>query len=319
MRIDSLLLFNYHRFRPPGKEEARAGTKRCALGLGTALLQGFSYNGYEFTFGQRTYVMGILNVTPDSFSDGGLYFDLEKAVARAREMAAAGADIIDIGGESTRPGADPLPLDEELRRVIPVVDRLSRELSVPLSVDTYKAEVARAALEHGATIINDISGLRADPEMARVVADFGCPVVVMHIKGTPKNMQDNPTYEDVIGEVKDYLRQGVEMAVEAGLAREKVIVDPGIGFGKNLEHNLEILRRLEEFKDLGQPLLVGTSRKTFIGRILDLEPRERVWGTAATVALSIARGADIVRVHDVREMKQVVRMTDAIVRGKYDG
>ncbi|HBT46263.1 MAG TPA: dihydropteroate synthase [Peptococcaceae bacterium] len=263
--------------------------------------------------------MGILNVTPDSFSDGGLYFDLEKAVARAREMAAAGADIIDIGGESTRPGADPLPLEEELRRVIPVVDRLSRELSVPLSVDTYKAEVARAALEHGATIINDISGLRADPEMARVVARFGCPVVVMHIKGTPKNMQDNPTYEDVIGEVKDYLRRGVEMAVAAGLAREKVIVDPGIGFGKNLEHNLEILRRLEEFKDLGQPLLVGTSRKSFIGRILDLEPRERVWGTAATVALSIARGADIVRVHDVREMKQVVRVTDAIVRGNYDG
>ncbi|MGI9952431.1 dihydropteroate synthase [Moorellaceae bacterium AZ2] len=263
--------------------------------------------------------MGILNVTPDSFSDGGLYFDPERAVARAREMVAAGADIIDIGGESTRPGADPLPLEEELRRVVPVVDRLAKELTVPLSVDTYKAEVARAALEHGATIINDISGLRADPEMARVVARFGCPVVIMHIKGTPKNMQENPTYEDVIGEIKEYLRQGIEMATEAGLPREKVIVDPGIGFGKNLEHNLKILQQLEEFKDLGQPILVGTSRKSFIGKILNLTAKERIWGTAATVALSIAHGADIVRVHDVLEMKQVVQVTDAIVRGKYDG
>lgn len=283
------------------------------------MVKGFSYNGYDFVFGQRTYIMGILNVTPDSFSDGGLYFDWEKAVAKAHEMVAAGADIIDIGGESTRPGADPLPLEEELRRVIPVVDRLVREVKVPLSVDTYKAEVARQALEHGATMINDISGLRADPDMARVVARFDCPVVVMHIKGTPKNMQDNPTYEDVIAEVKEYLRQGIELAVAAGLSREKVIVDPGIGFGKNLEHNLKILQCLEEFKTLGQPLLVGTSRKSFIGKILDLPVNERLWGTAATVALSIAKGADIVRVHDVREMKQVVKVTDAIVRGQYDG
>lgn len=283
------------------------------------MVKGFSYNGYDFVFGRRTYIMGILNVTPDSFSDGGLYFDWEKAVAKAYEMVAAGADIIDIGGESTRPGADPLPLEEELRRVIPVLDRLVREVKVPLSVDTYKAEVARQALEHGATIINDISGLRADPDMARVVARFDCPVVVMHIKGTPKNMQDNPTYEDVIAEVKEYLQQGIELAVAAGLSREKVIVDPGIGFGKNLEHNLKILQCLEEFKTLGQPLLVGTSRKSFIGKILDLPVNERLLGTAATVALSIAKGVDIVRVHDVREMKQVVKVSDAIVRGQYDG
>ncbi|MGB9662194.1 MAG: dihydropteroate synthase [Moorellaceae bacterium] len=281
-------------------------------------MKGFSYNGYDFVFGQRTYIMGILNVTPDSFSDGGLYFEVERAVRRAREMVAAGADIIDIGGESTRPGADPLPLEEELRRVIPVVDRLVREVRVPLSVDTYKAEVARQALEHGATMINDISGLRADPEMVRVVARFGCPVVVMHIKGTPKNMQDNPTYEDVIAEVKEYLRQGVDLAAAAGLEREKVIVDPGIGFGKTLEHNLKILQCLDEFKTLGQPLLVGTSRKSFIGKLLGLPVNERLWGTAATVALSIVKGADIVRVHDVREMKQVAEVTDAVVRRQYE-
>ncbi|MGB9858573.1 MAG: dihydropteroate synthase [Moorellaceae bacterium] len=281
-------------------------------------MKGFSYNGYDFVFGQRTYIMGILNVTPDSFSDGGLYFEVERAVRRAWEMVAAGADIIDIGGESTRPGADPLPLEEELRRVIPVVDRLVREVRVPLSVDTYKAEVARQALEHGATMINDISGLRADPEMVRVVARFGCPVVVMHIKGTPKNMQDNPTYEDVIAEVKEYLRQGVDLAAAAGLEREKVIVDPGIGFGKTLEHNLKILQCLDEFKTLGQPLLVGTSRKSFIGKLLGLPVNERLWGTAATVALSIVKGADIVRVHDVREMKQVAEVTDAVVRRQYE-
>lgn len=282
------------------------------------MVKGFSYNGYDFVFGQRTYIMGILNVTPDSFSDGGLYFEVERAVRRAREMVAAGADIIDIGGESTRPGAEPLPLEEELRRVIPVVDRLVREVRVPLSVDTYKAEVARQALEHGATMINDISGLRADPDMVKVVAQFGCPVVVMHIKGTPKNMQDNPTYEDVIAEVKEYLRQGVDLAAAAGLDREKVIVDPGIGFGKTLEHNLKILQCLDEFKTLGQPLLVGTSRKSFIGKLLGLPVNERLWGTAATVALSIVKGADIVRVHDVREMKQVAEVTDAVVRRQYD-
>ncbi|MCG0278093.1 MAG: dihydropteroate synthase [Thermanaeromonas sp.] len=263
--------------------------------------------------------MGVLNVTPDSFSDGGLYFDLDRALERAYSMVEAGADIIDVGGESTRPGSDPVPLEEELRRVLPVVERLARELKVPISVDTYKAEVARQALERGATMINDITGLRADPRMPEVVARFGCPVVVMHIKGTPKNMQENPTYEDVVAEVKEYLLEGIRLAVEAGLPREKVIIDPGIGFGKTVDHNLEILRRLKEFKALGQALLVGTSRKSFIGKLLNLPVNERLLGTAATVALSIAGGADIVRVHDVGEMKQVVQMADAIVRGYHHG
>lgn len=282
-------------------------------------VQGFSYNGYKFSFGERTYIMGILNVTPDSFSDGGLYFDLDRALERAYSMVEAGADIIDVGGESTRPGSDPVPLEEELRRVLPVVERLVRELKVPISVDTYKAEVARQALERGATLINDITGLRGDPRMPEVVARFGCPVVVMHIKGTPKNMQENPTYEDVVAEVKEYLLEGIRLAEEAGLSREKIIIDPGIGFGKTVEHNLEILRRLKEFKALGQPLLVGTSRKSFIGKILNLPVNERLLGTVATVALSIAGGADIVRVHDVGEMKQVVQMADAVVRGYYHG
>lgn len=262
--------------------------------------------------------MGILNVTPDSFSDGGKYFDLEAAVARAHEIVAAGADIIDIGGESTRPASEAVTLEEELRRVIPVVDRLVREVKVPLSVDTYKAEVARQALERGATMINDISGLRFDPDMARVVARFGCPVVVMHIKGTPKRMQENPTYKDVVAEVKAYLQEGIELAVDAGLPKERVIIDPGIGFGKTTEHNFKILQCLEDFQTLGQPILMGTSNKTFIGKTLDLPVTERIFGTAATVALSIAKGADIVRVHNVLEMKQVARMTDAIVRVNYD-
>jgi len=272
------------------------------------------YNGYSLEFGWKTYVMGILNITSDSFSDGGLYLGLDRAVARAKEMVAEGADIIDIGGESTRPYADPVPLAEEIARVIPVLERLVTEVNVPISVDTYKSEVARQALKRKATIINDISGLRADPQMAEVVAEFGCPVVVMHIKGTPKNMQENPVYDDVVGEVMAYLQGSIEMALQAGVQKEKVIVDPGIGFGKTASHSLEILHRLAEFKALGQPILTGTSRKSFIGKVLDLPPAERLEGTAATVALSIAGGADLVRVHDVKAMKRVVRMTDAIVR-----
>lgn len=278
----------------------------------------FSYNGFDFTFGQKTYVMGILNVTPDSFSDGGIHYTLDRAVARAREMVEEGADIIDIGGESTRPSADPVPPDEEIGRVIPVLERLVNEVDVPISVDTYKSDLARMALERGATIINDISGLRADPRMPGVVAEFGCPVVAMHIKGTPKNMQDNPTYVDAVGEIIEYLRGSIDLALQAGLPGEKIIVDPGIGFGKTTAHNLEIMRRLEEFRALEQPLLIGTSRKSFIGNILNLPVEERLFGTAATVAIAIANGADIVRVHDVRAMKQVARMTDAMVRWNHE-
>ncbi len=271
--------------------------------------------GKVLDLGSRTHIMGILNVTPDSFSDGGQYADEERAFAHACEMAAAGADIIDIGGESTRPGAAPLAREEELRRIIPLIERLSAELPVPISVDTYKSSVAKKAIEAGAAIVNDISGLRFSRDMANVVADSGAAVVVMHIKGTPRDMQQSPVYDDVVGEVMAYLEEGIEIALKAGVDREKILIDPGIGFGKTLEHNLIILNRLEEFRALGKPIVLGTSRKKFIGAVLNIQmPEERVEGTAATMALGIERGARVVRVHDVARMAQVAKMTDAIVR-----
>jgi len=271
--------------------------------------------GKVLDLGRRTHIMGILNVTPDSFSDGGRFAASDRARTHAHEMVAAGADIIDIGGESTRPGAEPVPVDEELRRIIPILECLSVELPVPLSVDTYKASVARKALEAGASMVNDISGLRFSPDLAKVVADTGAALVIMHIKGTPRNMQQNPEYADVVGEVADFLKKSIEMAEKAGVNREKIIIDPGIGFGKNLAHNLQLLNRLDELKGLGRPIMLGTSRKKFIGTVLDIPiPEQRLNGTAATVALGIARGAAIVRVHDVAQMVQVARMTDAMVK-----
>lgn len=273
--------------------------------------------GKVLELGRTTRIMGILNATPDSFSDGGLYADPKRALAHAREMAAAGADIIDIGGESTRPGAEPLSLEEELARIVPLIERLSGELAVPISVDTYKARVAEKAVQAGASIINDISGLRFSPDMAKVAADTGAALVIMHIKGTPRNMQQNPVYTDVINEIVAYLEEGIEIAEKAGVDREKLLVDPGIGFGKTLEHNLTILNRLEEFAVLGRPIVLGTSRKKFIGTVLGIPTADqRIDGTAATVALGIERGASVVRVHDVARMAQVARMTDAIVNLK---
>ncbi len=274
--------------------------------------------GKVLELGSRTHVMGILNVTPDSFSDGGQFADAGKALAHALEMAASGADIIDVGGESTRPGSEPLSEAEELRRIIPIIERLSSELAIPISVDTYKATVAKKALEAGASIVNDISGLRFSPDMAKIAASYGAAVIIMHTKGTPRDMQQNPVYADVVEEVLSYLDEGIEIALKAGVNREKILIDPGIGFGKTLEHNLEILRRLDEFRGLGRPLVLGTSRKKFIGTVLDIPvPAERAFGTAATVALGIERGACIVRVHDVAAMAQAARMTDAIVKGKF--
>ena len=272
----------------------------------------------ELSLGSRTLVMGIVNVTPDSFSGDGLAGDPEAAIAQGRRMVEDGADILDVGGESTRPGSEPASLEEELRRVLPVVEGLAADLEVPISIDTYKSAVARAALARGASIVNDISGLHADEEMARVAAEAGAAVVVMHIRGTPRDMQKDPRYADVIGEISDYLGDGIARAEAAGLGRDQIVVDPGIGFGKKLEHNLEILRRLREFRCLGCPVMVGTSRKTMIGAILDLPVEERLEGTAATVALAIQAGADIVRVHDVREMARVARVADAIVRVEYE-
>jgi dihydropteroate synthase len=266
-------------------------------------------------FSTKTYIMGILNVTPDSFSDGGLYFKESDAIKRALQIAEEGADIIDIGGESTRPGSEPISLEEEIRRTIPVIKALNKEINIPISIDTYKSEVARRALDAGASIVNDISGLRFDPNMADVVSEYKVPVIIMHIKGTPKDMQKNPVYEALIPEIMDYLRESILIANSAGVEDDKIIIDPGIGFGKTFEHNLEIIKNLNEFTLLQKPLLIGPSRKAFIGKILgDAPPEERFEGTAAVVAISIMNGANIVRVHDVKNMVKVVRVADAIKR-----
>ena len=265
-------------------------------------------------FGSRTYIMGILNVTPDSFSGDGIYRDVEKAVEIAERLVEDGADIIDIGGESTRPGAEPVTIEEEIKRTIPVIKKLSKRINIPISIDTSKPEVARFALESGASIVNDITGLGADSKMIAVVRGFSVKVVVMHTKGTPQAMQNNPEYGNLILEIKDKLRDIIEKAVAGGVKKENIIIDPGIGFGKTLEHNLQILNRLFEFKELGSPILVGPSRKSFIGKLTGSEPDKRIFGTAASVAIAIKNGADIVRVHDVKEIRQTVVVSDAITR-----
>ncbi len=262
---------------------------------------------------QKTSIMGILNVTQDSFSDGGLYFDKSAAINRAIEMVEEGADIIDIGGESTRPGAEQVHEEEELRRTIPVIEALAKEISVPISIDTYKSSVANRALEAGASMVNDISGLRFDPKMPEVIAYHKVPVVIMHIKGTPKDMQQNPVYEALIPEIMEYLAEGIQIAAKSGITEDNIIIDPGIGFGKTFEHNLDIIHNLKMFTSLEKPILIGPSRKAFIGKILgDVLPAGRREGTAAAVAISIFNGANIVRVHDVKEMVHVAKVADAI-------
>jgi dihydropteroate synthase len=268
---------------------------------------------YDLDLDRRTHIMGILNITPDSFSDGGLHFDKSAAVEHALGMVDDGADMLDIGGESTRPGSDPVSLDEELRRTVPVIEALAEKITVPISIDTYKAKVALRALEAGASIVNDISGMRFDPEMPEVVSRFKVPVVIMHMKGTPKDMQMNPTYDALIPELIDYFKESIRLAVQAGIPENMIILDPGIGFGKTFEHNLEIINNLDQLLPLKKPLLIGPSRKAFLGKILGgLPPQERIEGTAASVAISVMKGAQIVRVHDVREMARVVKVADAI-------
>lgn len=264
--------------------------------------------GKTVRLGERTLIVGILNVTPDSFSDGGICDDCGSALNRAKQMAADGADIIDLGGESTRPGYTPVDAENELSRIIPVLEELVKELPVPISVDTTKVAVARRALEAGANIINDQSPLRADPAMFELAAEYGAPLVLMH-------NQQGTEYRDLTGDLIEYFRDIIKVAMVAGVTRDKMIIDPGIGFGKSARQNLEVLRRLGELRCLGLPVLIGTSRKSTIGKVLGLPVDQRVEGTAATVAVGIANGADIVRVHDVREMARVARMTDAIVRG----
>ncbi len=269
--------------------------------------------GRVIRFGAGPLVVGILNVTPDSFYDGGKYLDREAAVAHAVAMAESGADLLDIGAESSRPGSLPITEAEELRRLIPVVQAVCDAVSIPVSVDTTKASVARRALEAGATIVNDISGLRFDRDMAAVVAESGAGLVLMHMQGTPRTMQHNPVYADVVQDVKAFFAERIEVAVKSGIATKQIILDPGIGFGKLLDHNLTLLARLRELSAFRRPLMVGVSRKSFIGQVLDRPVDGRLFGTAAAVAVAVAHGADLVRVHDVAEMKDVVRMVKAIV------
>jgi dihydropteroate synthase len=269
--------------------------------------------GREFVWGSRTYVMGVLNVTPDSFSGDGLGLDLEAAVAQGRRFEEEGADILDVGGESTRPEFEPIPLEEELRRVVPVVRRLAAETALPVSIDTYKPEVAEAAIAAGAHLLNDVWGFRHEGDgdrLARLAAARGLPAVVMH-------NQRGRQFHDVIGDLLAGFRESLRIAREAGVPEERLIVDPGFGFGWDEKQNLEMLRRLAELRVLGRPVLIGTSRKSTIGKVLDLPVEERLEGTAATVAIAIANGADIVRVHDVQAMVRVARMADAVVRGNH--
>lgn len=270
----------------------------------------------NYDLSQRTLIMGVLNVTPDSFSDGGCFFKAEKAVAQGLRLAEGGADILDIGGESTQPGAQPLDEQEEARRVIPVIRELSKRIDIPISIDTRKARVAEESLQAGAEMVNDISALRFDERMAEVVAGQYVPVVLMHMRGQPENMQTDTHYNDLIGEILSFLQERIAHAESLGISGECLIVDPGIGFGKSLEegHNLTILKHLSRFKVLGKPLLIGTSRKAFIGRITGLPPEQREEETMATVAIAILHGANIVRVHEVERMRRVVQVVDAVLR-----
>ncbi len=258
----------------------------------------------------RPLIMGILNVTPDSFSDGGRFFSVESACQQALAMAAAGADVIDIGGESTRPGAAPVGLEEEWQRLQPVLKKLAPELRIPVSIDTYKAEIARRALQEGAGMVNDISGLMFDPKMPEVVAAAGCPLVLMHIQGKPRDMQADPHYDNLMEELYHFFARQIHLARAQGISQ--LFIDPGIGFGKRYEDNFEIIRRLGEYKVFGYPVLIGISRKSFIGRLLDRDSGERSLGTAAATALAVNNGASVVRVHDVAEIDQVIRVVDAI-------
>jgi dihydropteroate synthase len=260
-------------------------------------------------------IMGIVNVTPDSFSDGGLFLDPELAIRHARQLLEGGADLLDIGGESTRPGARAVTAEEELARVAPVIAGM-RGNGAPISIDTSKVAVAEAALDAGAEIVNDVTALRAEPELAGLCAQRDCGLVLMHMRGTPRTMQENPTYDDVVDDVKAFLAERIEFATAAGVAEERIWIDPGIGFGKTLDHNLELLHRLREIRELGRPLVIGTSRKSFLGKLTGREVDERLGGTVASNVLALRAGADVFRVHDVAEVDQALRVAEAIIDGR---
>jgi dihydropteroate synthase len=276
----------------------------------------------NFEIGKQTIIMGTLNVTPDSFSDGGKYFSIDSAVNHAILMEKEGANIIDIGGESTRPGAKPVSLDEEINRVIPVLEELVKKIKVPISIDTYKSKIAKKALEVGANMINDITSLQGDKLLASIIAEYEVPVCLMHMKGSPRNMQINPVYDDVIKEITSFLKKRADYAISCNIKKENIIIDPGLGFGKRtgkgIEDNCEILKRLAELKKLGYPMLVGASRKTFIGNICGgkkpLPVEERLEGSLAAACIAVANGADIIRVHDIKETRRCIDLIDCIIR-----
>jgi dihydropteroate synthase len=268
---------------------------------------------YKLDVSHKPLVMGILNVTPDSFSDGGRFNTADKALARAMGMAEQGADIIDIGGESTRPGAAKVTAQEEIERVVPVIEALVKRTNIPISIDTYKSPVAQKALDVGASIVNDISGLRFDPQMAGVTAKYKAGLVLMHIKGTPENMQQDPQYDDLLDEIRSYLKGSIQIALDAGVEGSAIAVDPGIGFGKTVEHNLSLIKNLAYFKDLGCPMVIGASRKSFIGKLNnDIPASERLPGSLAAAILAVQNGAKIIRCHDVAETKQALRVAQAL-------
>lgn len=269
-----------------------------------------TFGSYTLNLSKKTHIMGILNITPDSFSDGGLYLDKEKAIERGFQMVEEGASIIDIGGQSTRPGSTEIPEKEELKRVLPVLKGLIGRIKVPISIDTHSSNVALECLKEGANMINDISGLSFSPDMADVISRFNAGCVIMHTKGRPKDMQNNPTYTDLFSEIMSHLKRGIKIAEGASISQ--IIIDPGIGFGKTLSHNLKLIKGLNRFKALKKPILIGVSRKSFIGSVLNLPALERFEGTAAAVSCAILKGANIVRVHDVERIRRVVKMMDAI-------
>jgi dihydropteroate synthase len=272
-----------------------------------------SWRTHHLSLGKKTLIQGVLNVTPDSFSDGGLFLDKEKAIAQGEALAAQGADLLDVGGESTRPFSDPISTEEEIQRITPIIRELVKRISIPISVDTYKAEVARAALEAGAGLVNDISALGFDPGLAKVVAEYRVPIILMHMQGTPRDMQINPRYNHLLGDIHQFFKERISLAQSQGIPREHILLDPGIGFGKTFSQNLTLIKRLDYFQDLDQPLVLGTSRKAFIGHITGQDPSNRDWGTAATLVIGVWRGAHMVRVHNVDAAKQVLAVADALI------
>lgn len=266
----------------------------------------------QIDFDKNTRVMGILNVTPDSFSDGGMFFQREEAIAQGELLAAQGADLLDIGGESARPFSDPISPEEEIRRIVPIIKALSRRISIPISVDTWKAEVAQAALDAGAAMVNDISGLGLDPRLGEVAATYGVPLILMHMQGTPRDMQAKPNYNHLLEDIHRFFEDRVRRAEAIGLPRDRILIDPGIGFGKLMHHNLTLIKQLDFFQDLDLPIVLGTSRKSFVGKITRQGPLDRDWGTAATLAIGAWQGAHMMRVHNVTAAKQVLAMTDAL-------